>query len=474
MSGNIRFLPINTVEKVKAELVNDTKLDVSLNVEKNSAIKGIIDLGDKILMFGGFVSTFEKQHAKINSSLKNMKDITLGQEESNDSSIKNTFGKFSKFINLAQKVFNVGKDLWNEMIIPAAKTEKAEKLIRYKSGNKENEIVESIYKSAFHSTFGLEDFMRAGESLAPKISGSANAGNNMEKVLAMSERLAMASSRDVSSVASAFKSALSGDFSALISSGISEESINSAGLADLANAGNVDGVVQGLDKVLTELGYTDRFLTDMEDTTLGKVQIIQNSLRSLKSTFGTDLLAPVKPILDDVIQLLEGPVFQLFLKTLKESLAYIIPIVSVVMKILIIVGKFIMSVATIILHLVNFFADLIAKFGKWLGINKKTKKMNDLASTTGLNATNNADKHIKVVEEVGKINNDVNIADEDIKLMRDVAERGAIKNFVTLTPTVSFGSTTINENADANKLLGVITSALEKEVANSARGVYAV
>ncbi len=48
-----------------------------------------------------------------------------------------------------------------------------------------------------------------------------------------------------------------------------------------------------------------------------------------------------------------------------------------------------------------------------------------------------------------------------------------IQNFVTLTPTVSMGDMTVNENADADKLLGKITEALVTEVANSAQGVYA-
>lgn len=36
------------------------------------------------------------------------------------------------------------------------------------------------------------------------------------------------------------------------------------------------------------------------------------------------------------------------------------------------------------------------------------------------------------VDEVGKINSDVNIADEDIKLLKDVAEMRYVQNFVTL------------------------------------------
>lgn len=86
---------------------------------------------------------------------------------------------------------------------------------------------------------------------------------------------------------------------------------------------------------------------------------------------------------------------------------------------------------------------------------------------------NGTGKSKDVGVQVNKINDDVDIADEDVKLMRDVAEREMIQNFVTLTPTVSMGDMTVNENADADRLLGKITEALVTEVTNSAQGVYA-
>ena len=51
------------------------------------------------------------------------------------------------------------------------------------------------------------------------------------------------------------------------------------------------------------------------------------------------------------------------------------------------------------------------------------------------------------VGEVGKINSDVNIADEDIKLMKDVAEMRYVQNFVTLDPSITM-SATVTKDAD--------------------------
>ncbi|NQX68067.1 tape measure protein [Paenibacillus alba] len=76
------------------------------------------------------------------------------------------------------------------------------------------------------------------------------------------------------------------------------------------------------------------------------------------------------------------------------------------------------------------------------------------------------------VKEVGAINDTVDISSEDLKLMRDVAERESIKNFITLTPTVEVGDVHINDGTDADELLRRITQAVEVEVTNHAQGVY--
>ena len=80
---------------------------------------------------------------------------------------------------------------------------------------------------------------------------------------------------------------------------------------------------------------------------------------------------------------------------------------------------------------------------------------------------NNIDK----VGEVGKIGSDVNIADEDLQLMKDVAEMRYVQNFVTLTPTVAMNAT-VNERADYRELTGAVADMLLEEVAAGAEGVY--
>lgn len=72
----------------------------------------------------------------------------------------------------------------------------------------------------------------------------------------------------------------------------------------------------------------------------------------------------------------------------------------------------------------------------------------------------------------GKMANEVNIADEDLKFLRDVAEMRFVQNFVTLTPTVAM-TASISEKVDVNTVVSAIEQKLEEEFASSAEGVYA-
>lgn len=74
------------------------------------------------------------------------------------------------------------------------------------------------------------------------------------------------------------------------------------------------------------------------------------------------------------------------------------------------------------------------------------------------------------------IEGDVNMADEDLQYLRDIAERDYINKFstATLAPniTVTFGD--IHEEADADKVAGRIKKILQEEIAMASEGVYNV
>lgn len=76
------------------------------------------------------------------------------------------------------------------------------------------------------------------------------------------------------------------------------------------------------------------------------------------------------------------------------------------------------------------------------------------------------------VGSVGSVDEDVNIAEEDLKFLRDVAEMRYVQNFVTLTPTVAVDAK-ISEKVDVDDVVSRIESKLEDEFSAAAEGVYA-
>lgn len=75
------------------------------------------------------------------------------------------------------------------------------------------------------------------------------------------------------------------------------------------------------------------------------------------------------------------------------------------------------------------------------------------------------------VDEVGKINSDVNIADEDIKLLKDVAEMRYVQNFVTLQPSIAM-SASVTKDADFDTFYNQFGERITEEAYATAEGYY--
>ncbi len=76
------------------------------------------------------------------------------------------------------------------------------------------------------------------------------------------------------------------------------------------------------------------------------------------------------------------------------------------------------------------------------------------------------------LDEVGKINDTVDISSEDIKMMRELAEMKNIQNFVTLQPSVNVQTGDIRNGVDVGSMVQAITTMLQDEISSSAEGVY--
>ena len=79
--------------------------------------------------------------------------------------------------------------------------------------------------------------------------------------------------------------------------------------------------------------------------------------------------------------------------------------------------------------------------------------------------------NVDTVGTVGSVDSDINIAEEDLKFLRDVAEMRFVQNFVTLTPTVAVDAQ-ISEKVDVDEVVNRIETKLEDEFAAAAEGVY--
>ncbi|EHB56965.1 hypothetical protein [Paenibacillus lactis] len=76
------------------------------------------------------------------------------------------------------------------------------------------------------------------------------------------------------------------------------------------------------------------------------------------------------------------------------------------------------------------------------------------------------------IDSIGQVNNTVDVASEDLKVMRDLAEVNAISNMITLTPTVQMTTGDINSGADLDTIMSRINRTLEEQFVSSAEGVY--
>ncbi|GIO95065.1 hypothetical protein J14TS5_01510 [Paenibacillus lautus] len=76
------------------------------------------------------------------------------------------------------------------------------------------------------------------------------------------------------------------------------------------------------------------------------------------------------------------------------------------------------------------------------------------------------------IDSIGKVDNSVDVASEDLKIMRDLAEVNAISNMITLTPTVQMTTGDINSGTDLDTIMSRINRTLEEQFVSSAEGVY--
>ena len=71
------------------------------------------------------------------------------------------------------------------------------------------------------------------------------------------------------------------------------------------------------------------------------------------------------------------------------------------------------------------------------------------------------------LDKVGKIEGDVELTDEDIKMLKDIASTKFVNKFTTLQPNMSVSFGDVHENADIDKIMDAIETMTEQALAET-------
>lgn len=91
--------------------------------------------------------------------------------------------------------------------------------------------------------------------------------------------------------------------------------------------------------------------------------------------------------------------------------------------------------------------------------------------TTSMNSMGFEGGHI---DSVGSIEDTVDVSNEDLEIMRELAEMESIQNFVTLTPKVNIKTGPVSKDVDIDEILRRIEKSIEEEMEASTKEVYGI
>ena len=77
------------------------------------------------------------------------------------------------------------------------------------------------------------------------------------------------------------------------------------------------------------------------------------------------------------------------------------------------------------------------------------------------------------LDSIGKIDDEINISDEDLKMLKELADIRSIQNFKSLQPSFTFtGDIAVREEADIEKIVSKISESLTNSMNESVEGAY--
>ncbi|NGQ95503.1 hypothetical protein G3578_10095 [Brevibacillus sp. SYP-B805] len=172
-----------------------------------------------------------------------------------------------------------------------------------------------LQKRAAESIFSEQDFLSVGKSFLPVTKDL----NRLEKLMALSERLAMKEpDQGMEGAGFAIRELLSGDATSLAERfNIPRKILNQIKALDF------DDQLIALDKLLNKMGLTEKFLKDIDDTGFAQWTQATDKLNLAWAKMGTEALNAIKPALKEFNKFLNSPAMNKLMKIGSELLANI-------------------------------------------------------------------------------------------------------------------------------------------------------
>lgn len=120
----------------------------------------------------------------------------------------------------------------------------------------------------------------------------------------------------------------------------------------------------------------------------------------------------------------------------------------------------------------NFDLSKSLKLPDMGDFNKKQQDNFKLPTQPSMPASNLQNNFNTTNENLQNGNDKIDISNEHLEMLRDLAEIESVQNFVTLTPSVEITTGDIKEEADINTIISKIENYMKTELVNSAEGVY--
>lgn len=219
----------------------------------------------------------------------------------------NISGLHSSLIGLAGAYAAVsgGRKLFDVTVASAAKTEMEQAVIKalFNNTKKADEWFNYVEQRAKDSAlFSMDDFLKSSKAYIPMTKDL----NQLRQLTALTERLAASNPAEGMGGASfAMRELMSGDTESIVDRfNLPRQWVNEI------KGKSGQEFIDAVDKLLNRMGFTDKFLVDISNTSIAKYNQLSEKIRLAFKDMGVEGLERAKPILDRLDAMMEDGKFK--------------------------------------------------------------------------------------------------------------------------------------------------------------------